>query len=119
MTENCKPASHLNLIALFSAFSIKDADFDAFVVREVEYFVPGLVVGAICPVHVDGQNVSGLVEVDVEVRRAGYGFDELLAGVVCVRTELVAQGLRLETEGWLERVIVMGAAGCCAPLIVH
>jgi len=67
MTENCKPASHLNLIALFSAFSIEDADFDAFVVREVDHFVPGLVAAAICPVHVDGHDVSGLVEVDVEV----------------------------------------------------
>jgi len=86
MTEHCKPASHLDLIALFRVFLVEDADFDAFVVREVDYFVPGLVIGAICPVHVDGQNVSGLVEVDVEVGSAGYGFDELLAGVVCGRT---------------------------------
>jgi len=59
MTENCEPASHLDLIALFRAFLIEDADFDAFVVLVVDYLVPGLVVGATRPVHIDGQDVGG------------------------------------------------------------
>ena len=52
MTEHCKPASHLDLVTFLGAFLVEDTDFDAFVVREVDYFVPGLVAGAICPVHV-------------------------------------------------------------------
>jgi len=36
-----------------------------------------------------------------------------------VRTELVAEGWYLNTERWLERVVMMGIAGCCAPFISH